>query len=70
MTTFQALSYITTTLNKPLPTFDDHLYGSIPLFQVTKSTPYTMPKKRELKAAKKIADQNSSSAILEPNMDE
>ena len=72
MTSLQALSCITTSLNEPLPTFDDLLSGSNSFFQVTKDpkdSHFTQPMKRSSKTAKKIAGQNTSfSAIVEPSM--
>ena len=72
MTSFQALSCITTSLNQPLPTSDDLLSGSNSFFQVTKDPKdphFTQPMKRLPKTCKKMAGQNtSSSAIVEPSM--
>ena len=66
---FQALSYITNSLNQPLHSTDDFLPGSSPLFQITKDPHFKIPMKKTSKTAKKIADQNSSSsAILEPTL--
>ncbi len=72
MTSFQALSCITFSLNQPQPTSDDLVSGSNSCFQVTKDPKdphFIQPMKRPPKTAKKIAGQNTSfSAIVEPSM--
>ena len=72
MTSFQALSCITFSLNQLQPTSNDLLSGSYSCFQVTKDpkdSHFTQPLKRSSKTAKKIAGQNtSSSAIVELSM--
>ena len=66
---FQALSCITNSLNQPLPSTDDSLPGSSPLFQITNAPHFKAPKTKPSKTVKKIADQNSSPpAILEPTL--
>ena len=67
---FQALSCITNSLNQPLPSTDDFLPGSSPLFQVTNAPHFNIPKSKPSKKAKKIADQNTSPAILDPYLSE
>ena len=67
---FQALSCITNSLNQPLLSADDFLPGSSPLFQITIAPHFKAPKSKPSNTAKKIADQNSFPAILDPSLTE
>ena len=70
MTSLQALSCIKNSLNQPLLSTDDFLPGSSPLFQVTNAPHFKVPKSKPSKTAKKIADQNTCPAILDPSSTE
>jgi hypothetical protein len=71
MTSFQALSSITNSLNQPLLTSDEIQSGSASLFPVNNVLHFAMPKNKPSKTAKKIADQNTHTpTILEPSLAE